>query len=240
MNAIRRYLSLGVALGVVLFAPSSAAAEDAASGEFTRTEASADWTLASVAGSITWNYCEFPPGWNVSTTCSWLPYVTVGPGTDAADCSSASRRWEELGDGISVAWSGSESGKPGWAAFDLTEIPLSGKPGQLVCLSVVEDVWESCVGSGAGCLMMLGNFTTRFRTLDAASLAAPSEPPSPVENAAAGGPDADSALMPPGPLLSNEQPKIRRCPKGKRLVKARGGKRVCRHRLRRHSRVSPN
>jgi hypothetical protein len=129
----------------------SAAVAQAASGQITRAEANPDWTLGSVAAHAEWPHCEHanpysgpgpgpsrpvpltPPG---PPPCTWIPYATAGSG----ECAGADRSWPELGDGITLVWKGDEEVGAGKAAFDVTGVPLTGAPEQLVCLSLIEIV----------------------------------------------------------------------------------------------------
>jgi hypothetical protein len=95
--------------------------------------------MGSIAGSVTWTGCgdSIHAGLVVEPgSCEWTPYVTVGPGSDPSECSSAARRLPDLGDEVSLVWS-DETSREGYAAFDLLDVPLSGTPGQLTCLSVI-------------------------------------------------------------------------------------------------------
>lgn len=134
----------------------SASPASASSGEFTRAAANADWTQGSIAGFIAWTGCEKaapppneepePPGEGESKTplppempyCRWTPYATVGPGTEASDCESDGRKLNSLGPEVELLWSEDERQGVGSASFDLPAILLSGVPGQLACLSVIE------------------------------------------------------------------------------------------------------
>ncbi len=274
MGRHHKHLSLTLAMAAALVATTlSTGTAMAASGEITRAESSADWTQGSIAGTASWGGCNVPIGWWSSTICNWRPYVTVGTGTDPAECSSAARRWGSLGDGITLAWLGKQS-SGGSAEFDLTEVPLSGEPGQLACLSLWEYMWEPYpCPKGTICIQVVGNSMARFSALDAALLEPPeeeakadeeSEEP-PVEEPEDGEPEPeesapdqivdqgrgvidgpDLARDAPGPepgQVSRGEPPTRpksstgRCAKGKRLVRTRSGKRICRHRHRRHGRV---
>ena len=140
---------LALAAALALVGPAGAAGS---SGEFTRAEANADGSLGSIAGSVTWTDCEYqaeypkeprgPEGEGemplAPPYCAWTPYVTIGPGSDASECAATNRWLGQLGDGISLVWSGGETGAPGTMAFDLYAVPLSGTTPQLACLSVVE------------------------------------------------------------------------------------------------------
>jgi hypothetical protein len=144
--------SLSAMLALALVA---AAGAGASSGEFTRAEANADWTLGSIAGSVTWTGCEHsverpekPPKpdreepWEKTPPdppyCVWIPYVTVGHGWQASECESASRQLPQLGNGVGLVWMGEEREGSGSVVFDRGDVTLDGLPGQLVCLSVTE------------------------------------------------------------------------------------------------------
>jgi hypothetical protein len=125
-----------------------AASALASSGEITHAEASADWTQGRIAGSATWGGCEngeaSPPdfgplgGPSVSSGCSLQPYLTVG----TSECSSGERGWPHSNDKLTLAWSGTEMAGGGSASFDVSEVPLSGEPGQLACLTLLETYEE--------------------------------------------------------------------------------------------------
>lgn len=123
-------------------------------GEITRAVLSPDEVTANLAGSATWNGCEPPPleepVWPVielywdTSDCGWIPFATVGPGESSDDCADSDRRRpEDLGSGVVLVWSGSESQTPGVQSFDLTEASVAGATGQLLCLSRLEiELWE--------------------------------------------------------------------------------------------------
>jgi hypothetical protein len=124
--------------------------------------------------------------------CGWIPYATVGPGTSQADCSSAGRRLDSLGQGVQLVWEGKEIGGPGSAGYDLQDVQLENGPNSpLLCLSAVEAVAESimCAAEelpgGATCPPYVVEHV--YYQLDSALL----EPPS-VE-----GPTTAPALSPP-------------------------------------------
>ena len=123
-----------VLLAVIAFVcmASPAAATAADSGEFTSAEASADWTQGHVAGSVNWE-----GGCATSSPCKFEPYVTVG----TSECSSEERSWAHSNDQLTLAWSG-EQHAAGAVDFDVSEVPLSGSPGQLACLSLLETYEE--------------------------------------------------------------------------------------------------
>ncbi len=145
------YLVFCAALALSLAGPAGAIGS---SGEFTRAEANADWTGGSIAGSVTWTGCEHPveppqeppgPGPEgggmtplAPRYCAWTPYVTVGPGFDASECAAPDRHLGQLGDGISLVWSGGETEALGTVAFDLSAVPLSGISPHLACISLIE------------------------------------------------------------------------------------------------------
>lgn len=226
----RRYLS-PIALGAMLLALHPAAvAADVPSGEFTRAVASVDLTSGSIAGTASWDHCEWEGG---ETSCTWRPYVTMGPGTNEAECSSTGRHLGQLGEGIALVWEGPKSTVPEESmTFDIADFPIPDQTTQLACLSVVEVVFEPfpCV-PGMGCLpfQIIGS-TTRYWELDAAFLKTETSEPTGASPA---------TLTPPQSSSSGQATKARRCPRGKRLV-TRKGKRVCRHRVRHRSRASHN
>ncbi|MGN6254665.1 MAG: hypothetical protein ACTHO8_06745 [Solirubrobacterales bacterium] len=142
------------ALALCLLAPAGAVA---ASGQITRSLATPDWSYASIAGSVTWTGCELeapkkppeppreegeeelPPVDKPPPYCGWTPFVTVGPGSQASECSLPGREQpRSLGSGVTLAWEGSERRSEETAAFDVSGVPLSGGVGQLVCLSILE------------------------------------------------------------------------------------------------------
>lgn len=151
---------LSVAAAIALASSSGASV----SGEISRAEANEAWTTGSIAGSAQWADCPEapypgpgpepepfeeeegeiiwdPPFWN----CEWTPYATVGPGSDPAECGTKGRRLGQLAAGVTLAWKGETRTAPGSAAFDLADVPLDGTPGQLLCLSLFEEVPESAV-----------------------------------------------------------------------------------------------
>lgn len=166
---------------LALVGPTGAAGS---SGEFTRAEANADWSLGSVAGSITWTGCGdglegglvVEPG-----SCQWLAYATIGPGSDPSECTSGERRWPEVGQGISVVWSSGLTSL-GVLPFESSDVSLMGGADQLACLSVVEtyDARPSCWDESVICPQFIENVSA-LNPLASAELGAPTEPPSEPE-----------------------------------------------------------
>jgi hypothetical protein len=141
----------------------AAASASAATGQITRALATPDWSQASIAGSVTWTACELeppeekpgpeppkeegeeelPPVGPVVTGCDWTPFVTIGPGTEASECSAPGRQKPEaLGPGIVLAWQGPKSSAKGTVGFEISGFPLDGSKNQLVCLSMLEELEE--------------------------------------------------------------------------------------------------
>jgi hypothetical protein len=144
---------------------------------FTVTSADASWTdgglteaqsdsagVIHVAGWAAWEGCEksvadeshpwlydfssFPEGtfW-IGDTCSWQPFLTIGPGTGSTDCMTPERDLlDEPGLGIAVLWEGA----PAWTqeetkqAFDLDAVRADGASGQLLCLAAMYMPPELC------------------------------------------------------------------------------------------------
>ncbi len=240
MTGARGLIHRSVVAGVVFVAATlSPASALASTGEITRATASRDWTQGSIAGSVSWTGCVHAVQPPTSTGpgplpppepspeppyCGWIPYVTVAPISVSADCAADSRRWPDLGEGVSLAWSGGERLAAGVAQFDLPEVPLDGSPGQLFCLAAIERASSGtipCVPPGEPvppgwhCPY---NIISYFIQFDSASIQAPppdlglpSEPAGgqsslPESLAAAGAP-----LEPPGHL----------CRRGSRRANAR-------------------
>lgn len=251
MTQIRKRMSLGLSLifaivGVAL--PASAAV--ASSGEITRAEANADWTLASIAGSVTWDECtsvsstepwepEVPEP--ISGPACWLePFVTIGPGSEVADCFASDRQWAHSGGELHLAWSGGTHILADSMTFDVEEVPLSGTSKPLACLSLVEYKEKRPVCKlGEICPQYIGIDQTYavlasavLTTSDSPSESEGMEEPE-LEAGIIGGPDEGSSASPP--LIPQPQPdaKPQRCPKGKHHVK-RAGHTVCKHRRHRH------
>lgn len=223
-QARRRVAWLGIAAVVCIAAipcVASATPPPPGSGEITRAQASADWTLGSIAGMAEWTGCEFgelpeePPGPEEEgeggevgagdeppPSCRWMPYATVGPGTDPSDCGTPGRRLPALGEGVTLVWEGEERMNPGEQSFDVSEVALSGASGHLLCLSMFEMAVEPVVCAFAvevECPQYVS--TPRYYALDAASLEAGDRPanPAPQENASQSG-----AQGPPAPPTSFE------------------------------------
>jgi hypothetical protein len=147
----------------------------ASSGEFTSAQANADWTLGAVAGSASWGDCQHIGG------CRLQPFVTVG----TSACSSAERRWPHSNDHLTLAWSGAEYRSAGSESFDVSDIPLSGEPGQLACLTLLETYEERPYCQlhpepGIACpqwILQAENPTVLGEAMLTQALSAPNEPP---------------------------------------------------------------
>jgi hypothetical protein len=156
-RAIRR----GIPVVVLAVSAIAVASASAATGQITRALATPDWSQPSIAGSVTWTGCELeepkrppekeppkeegeeelPPVGPVVIGCNWTPFVTIGPGTEASECSAPGRQQPEaLGPGIALAWKGSKSSAEGTVGFEISEFPLNGSKNQLVCLSMLEEL----------------------------------------------------------------------------------------------------
>ncbi len=138
---------------VALAGISSASANAAWNGEITRAEADEDWAFAHIAGAVEWTGCEHwvtrraweEPGDHPH--CGWLPYVTLGPGSQTSDCETYDRDLAHLGEEVTLVWQGEERVRYeqdflDLASFDGTSVPLSGPDDQLVCLSITETAPE--------------------------------------------------------------------------------------------------
>ncbi|HET7445345.1 MAG TPA: hypothetical protein VFJ57_11860 [Solirubrobacterales bacterium] len=139
-------------VGVAIACFPALASAATATGEITRAEASADWTEGSFAGSVRWGGCELPvipffweeegrPGTRPPTfprRCEITPFATVAPGDDPAECWSDERQWPHSAGAQHLGWEGATVPFPGSATFDVPSAALSGTPGQLVCLSVLQ------------------------------------------------------------------------------------------------------
>lgn len=191
-----------VAFALVLLPVSGALAS---SGEITRAEANGDWTQGSLAGTASWGGCSapapppspFPPfGREALPACTWEAFITVGPGSDSAECGDFDRQWPNAGEHVTLAWSSGQHAFAGSATFDLPEVPLSGESGQLACLTVVEsyEVWPPCL-PGQICAQYIG-IIQQTSVLDSALLIAPPTPP-PPEPSPPAGEGASITLEPP-------------------------------------------
>jgi hypothetical protein len=226
----------------------SGALAQASTGVIKRAEASGDWTQASVSGSVTWTGCRYASGFEVFS-CTWTPYLTIGPGTRAADCNLTARGISP-GEGITLAWKGQSHGGVGSQVFDLDGVPLSGAPGQLACLRVLEYGPQPVI-----CIQIYPSPCPAYRmgnaqwTLASALMSVPQKPPAeeapiqtpPVEKPSVEEPPIQSPPpeeRPPGaPVLGSEgwplappalgiqaPPRHRKCGKAQR----RGQQRIAR------------
>lgn len=166
---------IGVCATLVFLAASASAAA-ASSGEFTRAEANGDWTLGAVSGSASWSGC--PAG---REECSLQAFVTVGPGSQAPECSEAARQWPHSGGQLTLVWESEETAHEGSSTFDVSEVPLSGGTEQLACLSVLESYLErpECQlhpEPGIACPMYV-MVARDYAVLAAATLTSPTPPP---------------------------------------------------------------
>jgi hypothetical protein len=199
----RRVLVAGAVLSTMALPVASA---QASSGEFTRAEANADWTLGSVAGSAQWDNCEFEePGWVNETElipghCGLQAFVTIGPDSGQSGCSAPERQWPHSSEQLALAWASEEIGWSGSASFDRSEISLSGVADQLACLSLLESYWmrPACQvypQPGEACPQFIA-MVENYSVLASARLAAPPPPP-PVNTEApqlAGTPEVGQTL----------------------------------------------
>ncbi len=178
MKATNGYVGVGaLGVAVILCLAFSAVPALASSGEFTRAQANADWTQASIAGSVAMNGCYAPREPTVGF-CGMLPYVAVGPGSDPAECNEAERPWPAPNRKIQVVWEGRERSTAGNAEFDLAGIPLSGGTEQLACLVLREtlEAWPYCPEPETLCTAQLRDEVKEV-VLDSAVLTVNSVPP---------------------------------------------------------------
>ncbi len=159
----------------------------ASSGEITRAEANASWTLGSIEGSATWNGCPvewgewepFPP-YELQMRrehCRLQAFVTVGPGSEPSDCSAESRKWPHSDEQVTLVWSSEETLGSGSGTFDESEVPLSGATEQLVCLSLLETYWEQPECPPEQICPQYILVVQNYSVLASASMSAPPPPP---------------------------------------------------------------
>jgi len=178
--------------------PAAAASAASGSGEITRAEANAAWTLGSIAGSAAWSGCpvewgewepfppyewyEFEEGESIGTRedCRLHAFVTVGPGSEPSDCSDVGRKWPESDEQVTLAWSSVETLYSGSATFDESDVPLSGDPEQLVCLSLLETYWEQPECPPEMVCVQYIEIVQNYSVLASAQMSAP--PPNPPVN----------------------------------------------------------
>jgi hypothetical protein len=127
------------------------------SGEITRAQANAAWTVGYIAGTFTSGDCVMALA--PASYCGWIPYATIGPGVSKSECTAPDRQWSSLGEGVALALWGGETGGAEAAVFDFPGIWLDGQD-RLLCLAAVE-VTEA------------GEYS---RQLDAAMLTSPRPP----------------------------------------------------------------
>jgi hypothetical protein len=105
----------------------------ASTGDISRAVATADWTRASIAGSVTWDGCS------AGSYCAWIPVATVVPALPSYTCSG-----EEALDSdpdTRGVWSGGNFSANGTVSFDIPDaVILPGVHGQRLCLSVIQTV----------------------------------------------------------------------------------------------------
>jgi hypothetical protein len=69
--------------------------------------------------------------------CGWIPYATIGPGVSKSECAAPDRRWSSLGEGVTLALWGGETGGAEAVVFDFPGIWLDAQD-RLLCLAAVE------------------------------------------------------------------------------------------------------
>jgi hypothetical protein len=192
MSAVAVALIALLGLAIVCFPALASGA--AASGEITRAEANAAWTEGSFAGSVRWGNCELPdarpltpfpgegpPGTSLPSKtfgrCQITPYATVAPGEDPAECWAEARQWPHSTGSQVLAWEGATATIAGSRTFDVSSVALSGTPGQLLCLSVLEireDPSPCAYQPGVICIQVIW-FVPTYRVAAAAVLVGESE-----------------------------------------------------------------
>lgn len=204
MRGRTRLFVLVAASLAALLTVGAVAALASVSGEITRAQANESWTVASIAGSASWTACpehpeerepKPPPEEEITfgpsswPPCSWTPYATIAPGSSSAECNAPARHLESsgnVGQGVTLAWKGDTQTVPANASFDVADVPLSGSPGQLLCLSVREVVPEPVMcafgatepgpgveGGWVGAECPAYMLVSHYYTVDAAQLSAP-------------------------------------------------------------------
>ena len=145
--------------------------------------------------------------------------MTAGPGSSQADCSAGNRRWDSIGEGVQLVWSGSEKTGSGSTSFDLESVALTyGDQAPLLCLSVVA-AEEGLVCQAEGCPEYAIGHVTRL--LDSAVLAVEtSSPPATVTVTATF--DPVQVLSPPPTPQSCQRGKSRQR-KGRTAMKGKIG-----------------
>jgi hypothetical protein len=178
----RGHILLLLMVNAAVASLAAAGPASASTGSITRAEASADWTAGSFAGSASWDGCEHISCVGVTA------FATVGPGSEPADCSGGGRTWPHSGEGIALVWSSGEGLGGGSASFDATEVPLSGTPEQLVCLSrreLVEERPECQTGPTVACPLWIA-LVPHYEVLASAVVSAAPTPPSIIGESVSG------------------------------------------------------
>ncbi len=189
-----------VALAVVLIlAGVGATSAFATTGQITTALVSPGWSQGDFAGEVEWTACAHPApkpplspeegGGPVALSsfeyvaCTWTAYATVGPGTSAEACLSPDRRLNSLGAEVQLVWQGEKRTGVGLASFQVSDFPLDGRPGKVLCLATAEETTDGTelpcmppgppIPSGWHCPYVM---VTYFDTLDSRVLELPREP----------------------------------------------------------------
>lgn len=105
----------------------AAAAVQASTASFSRTEIDGAFTVGNIAGSVTWTDCDTPG-------CQWIPFVSLQPELPSYAC-----RGDEAIDSdpnTTVIYNGGGQAANGAVTFDLANVQTSGR--RRVCASVYE------------------------------------------------------------------------------------------------------
>lgn len=133
---MKRYI---VGCVIVIAAMAAPPVAGASTGHVTRAIANASWTLGSFGGTLKWSGCRPKDSALELIYCGWIPFATVGPGSDPSDCGGPGRDDPDRpGSGVVVIWRGETQTRAGVSAFDLPDVSLGGTAAPLFCLTAIE------------------------------------------------------------------------------------------------------
>src|SRR5690349_5502238 len=148
---MRRWIRGGAILAAALVMVALAAtAAFGAVGQITKATVACDWASGSVAGEMEWTGCAHLPPLKEEPgeekegiplepfTCTWTAYATVGPGTSPEACLGSDRDLNSLGSGVQLVWQGEPRTGVGSEAFEVSDFPLDGSGGKVLCLTTRE------------------------------------------------------------------------------------------------------
>lgn len=119
-----------VLAGAVALVAVSAPSAFGSTAQIVKASVNSSWTRGTFAGTVEWSGCAHGPK---TVECAWVPYAAIATGNSSEACESSSR---------DALWEGQRQAAVGSQSFEVTEVPLDGSGGKVLCLGLIETIVE--------------------------------------------------------------------------------------------------